>query len=650
MAVVVRSSRTVGPLASGLTAAGVPVAIGWTDVPLAEEAAVADLLERVGAAAAPDGVPVVDLLWRAWETSAWPEQVRDGLAGDPAARLVAERDLDAVCALFDLAHRRAELTGALGLAVFRDEVEAQAIPVGAPRAPEEYRPGVAVLTAHRAKGREWGVVVVAGVNEGLWPVLREPADRFRLGDLTDDGRLGPPTLREALAAERRLFYSACGRAREALIVTAVDDGGTGDLRPSRFMDDLGVAVQAVAQPEPGVTSVAGLVGVLRQAATDPGVAPGLREAAVVRLARLADRLESVEPGDWWSGEAGVFAAGATVSGPVAVARSSLRSHGARPHGLGSHGAGPDGLGGHGARPRGLGGHGAGPHGLGDPVSLTASSLEGILECPRRWFLSRRAAAEPLAGTATRLGSLIHGLVQRLAVGELTAEAAGLELDQRWPSLGFTVEWKSRVEQAAAHQALDRYCAWARAEAGRRVVGLEQQFDATVAAGEWTVRLRGRFDRVDADAGGRLRIVDFKTGKTAPTAKQVAAHAQLGLYQLAVAAGGLGADLGPAPVVDGPTLVYLRPADDQAPLPKTYVQAPLAEAPYLDPDPAYAGLTDAGQARLGGQRDYPTWVHHALAAAALIQAEDRYPAVAGTACRYCVFRSSCPVHAVDEEAA
>ena len=72
---------------------------------------------------------------------------------------------------------------------------------------------VRLLTAHRAKGLEWDLVVVAGVQEGS--LAGRPAARVAAGaGPAECGRLSelPPTATR-IAEERRLFYVACTRAR-----------------------------------------------------------------------------------------------------------------------------------------------------------------------------------------------------------------------------------------------------------------------------------------------------------------------------------------------------------------------------------------------------------------------------------------------------
>ena len=73
------------------------------------------------------------------------------------------------------------------------------------------------------------------------------------------------------------------------MVTAVasrDDDGD---QPSRFLDELGVTVEAVEGRPPRTLSLAGVVAELRRNVADPEVSPALRAAAARRLARLAVR-------------------------------------------------------------------------------------------------------------------------------------------------------------------------------------------------------------------------------------------------------------------------------------------------------------------------------------------------------------------------
>lgn len=97
----------------------------------------------------------------------------------------------------------------------------------------------------------------------------------------------------------------------------------------------------------------------------------------------------------------------------------------------------------------------------------------------------------------------------------------------------------------------------------REVGVEVDVDGvlgTPRADGGEVRLRGRVDRLERDGSGRLVIVDIKTGKTPVTKDDAQQHAQLAMYQLAVAEG-LVPD-GDEP--GGARLVYIAKSGRRAP--------------------------------------------------------------------------------------
>jgi DNA helicase II / ATP-dependent DNA helicase PcrA len=86
---------------------------------------------------------------------------------------------------------------------------------------------VVLMTIHIAKGLEWPVVFIAGLEDGLFPSLRA-----RDGQSEDS----------ALEEERRLAYVAITRARERLVLSLARQrriwGETKPSTPSRFLADL----------------------------------------------------------------------------------------------------------------------------------------------------------------------------------------------------------------------------------------------------------------------------------------------------------------------------------------------------------------------------------------------------------------------------
>ncbi len=143
---------------------------------------------------------------------------------------------------------------------------------------------VRLLTAHRSKGLEWRLVVVVHVQEervaGPAPPRLAAAGRSASAAATCSRRC--PT-QAMLAEERRLFYVACTRARERLLVTAVASPEDDGEQPSRFLEEL-AADRSHLQGRPArPLSLAGLVAELRRTVADPegsdGAAPRGRAPA-----------------------------------------------------------------------------------------------------------------------------------------------------------------------------------------------------------------------------------------------------------------------------------------------------------------------------------------------------------------------------------
>ncbi|MCU1675542.1 MAG: helicase UvrD, partial [Frankiales bacterium] len=408
--------------------------------------------------------------------------------------------------------------------------------------------------------------VVAQVQEGVWPDVR------RSTSLLEGDRLGDPahaaTPGQLVVDERRLFYVAITRARHRLLVTAVrspeDDGD----RPSRFLDELGVPLPEQAEVAGGTLSLASLVGRLRRALVDPASSEGLRLAAARQLARLAapdatghPSAAAAHPSSWW--------------GLVDV------SPGARP--------------------------------VRDPdsaVRLSGSSVSSYATCPLAWFLDHEAQARAASTTSQGFGLVLHALARLVATGALPAEPAALsaKLDEVWPRLGFDATWQSVRERAEAEAAVRRFLNWYAANSGSWVAS-----EAEFSIEHDGVLLRGSVDWVGRDGDGNAVVVDFKTGKSVPSAADLAQHPQLGIYQIAVREGGLAEQFGGPVSLGGAELVQLRQGlkGEQA---KVQRQDPLEGASWAD--------------------DLLTATRDGVLA-------ERFPARVHSGCDRCPFRQSCP---------
>lgn len=525
------------------------------------------------------GRPVDVVAWQLWQGTDWPKRLSAEAARGGALGSRADADLDALCALFETAAEADRRGGPAGVRAFVAELAAQQIPADRQREAGLRCRGVEVLTAHRARGREWDVVVIAGVQEGSWPAGRRLSTVLDASTLTTDG-LGPGTdPRELLAAERRLFHLACSRARRRLVVTATAGIQGENDTPSRFLDELGVPLVTATAPATAVT-LPGLVAELRRWSTSASAPDGVREAAAVELARLADVVDArghplapfADPRTWWG-----------------VRELSSQPEPTPP-----------------------------------PIRLSPSQVNSVLTCPRNYFLSRQAGGEGGVAMATTLGSLIHRLVQLAVVEDWGAAEFSAQLDLVWGRLPFEAAWFSASERLEVELALSRFLNW-RAARGGELVAVEAPFSVELELDGLPIRLVGQVDWLERANGGLL-VADFKTSRTQPTVEQVAGMDQLGLYQLAIAAGGF-ADLASELDPVGASAVYLRQPGRPEDTPREFWQASLATRPHLTDDPVEAA--------------FDTWAHQRLAAAARVVADGRFPATPGAHCARCPFADSCP---------
>jgi superfamily I DNA/RNA helicase/RecB family exonuclease len=519
-----------------------------------------------------------DALWRLWSGSGWSTRLeRAALRGGPAGRN-ADRDLDAVCALFDTAARAEERTGGRGALNLIEELSGFDIAADTLSGRTVRPDAVHLMTAHRSKGLQWRLVVVAGVQEGVWPDLRRRGSLLEADRIGRDG-LAPPLSQGALLTEeRRLFYVAATRARERLLVTAVRSASEDGDQPSRFLTELGVEPRDVAHRPRRPLAVAALVAELRATTVDPGASPALREAAARRLARMAALTDdghplvpTAHPDRWW--------------GLYEPTRSAVP-----------------------VRDRDR------------PVALSGSALDQLANtCALQWFLGREVKAEPPSTAAQGFGNVVHVLADEVASGRAPADLDVLmaRLDSVWDALAFDAPWKSRQEKENARAALERFLRWHVMERGRTTVATEHDFDVTLDAGEVQVRIRGSMDRVETDAEGQAYVVDFKTGRAKPTAAEVARHPQLAVYQLAVREGAVDPLFGgDRPHPGGAELVHLRLG--------------AARKEGGDALPAVQR-----QEALAGD-----WAQDLLAEAAGRVLDERFTPATGRHCAHCAFRGSC----------
>ncbi|MFB0835584.1 ATP-dependent helicase [Arthrobacter halodurans] len=457
-------------------------------------------------------------LWALWEASGMAARWGDAAVAGGSSGSRADADLDAALALFQAAERFVDQLPGSTVSQFVDHVLGQELPMDSLAGRGGSGPAVEVVTPASAAGREWDLVLVPGLQEGIWPNTRLRGELLGSGALSDVVENGPSALaqrdpasrlRATRADELRTFATACSRARDTLVCIGV---ASEDLQPSQFLD----LVQPWTDPErprpltdvPRPRTLASLVATLRQN-LEGGAQDAVRADAAAVLARLAASPRTVRgaaPESWW----GLLPS--TSEAPVA----------------------PD----------------------GHPVRVSPSRVEAALESPLNWFV-QAAGGEAATDFARSLGTLVHAIAEELP--DATGERYAAELERRWPELDLPANWETARDRERAETMLRKLAQYGilMRQEGRSLVGREVDFDVEVAGGGVSARLRGVIDRVEVDAAGRPYVVDLKTGKSQPAVKEVDRNAQLGSYQAAVLAGALGDSLPGRP--GGAALVQLGTA-------------------------------------------------------------------------------------------
>jgi superfamily I DNA/RNA helicase/RecB family exonuclease len=464
-------------------------------------------LEAGRSALATPGATALEVLWALWSATDLATPWRHAaLAGGPGGAR-ADRDLDAVLALFTAAEQFVDRLPQAPVAAFGEHLRAQDLPADSLAARGDAGGAVDLLTAAGAAGGEWDLVVVAGVQEGVWPDMRL-RDRLlgaqHLAEVLAGRSVEGDGFAQARAAvlddELRAFAAAVSRARRRLVVSAVRDA---DNQPSPLVDLV----------DPGPAGEADHRVVTVPAALDLRAVVGQ-----VRAWLEADCADAAPPGEH----------------PAAALLARLAAEGVP-------GAHPDQW------------YGVGPASTSDPlwpqdgrVPLSPSRLESAWTCALRWALEA-AGGTAADSTEQSLGTLLHEVAAELPHGTERELAAAVA--ERWDSLGLPDGWVGAVQRRRAATMVHHLAAYLRARPD--VAAVERPF--TVEIGR--VLLRGVVDRLEVADDGSVRVVDLKTGKKALPRDEAARHAQLGAYQVAVESGAFD-DVAPGARSAGAALVYV----------------------------------------------------------------------------------------------
>jgi len=525
------------------------------------------------------------VLWTLWAGTDWDKRLITEFesGGEGAGR--AGQDLDALCALFSRAASSEEHQQRQSISAFVTELEAQQFPADTMADRGARGAAVRLMTAHRAKGLEWPIVIVAGVQDGAWPDIRHRGTLLQTDRLASNGQQHPATPASLLDEERRLFYVACTRASRKLVVSAVESSSESGEQPSRFLIELEpfstnppVDKEGKRHARPLIRpvrplSLRGAIAELRTVIEETS-SPLVRAEAAAQLARLAGvdsyATRGAHPDRWW----GVLDLTDNDT-PV----SSLE----------------------------------------EPLKLSASSVSAILDCPLSWFLDREANGSTGTSTAQGFGSIVHAIAADVIDSGIAADPVELEshLDLVWGQLHFAAPWISARERTNAREAIVRFANW-HTNNMRTPLKAEYNFSVQLEIGGEQVVLRGSMDRVELAADGRVHVVDLKTSKKPPDQKDIPEYPQLGFYQLVVENGGV-AEIAPGATAGGAELVQLR----------NQMSTKLPDYPTIQPqDPPREGE--------------PFFATEQLLHAVHTIRKEEFPATPDPKfCGYCDFRGVCP---------
>ncbi|MDO4914314.1 ATP-dependent DNA helicase [Corynebacterium sp.] len=510
-----------------------------------------DLIMRVrsviqaGQKAFHDGESVEAILWAVWDAADLSEALANQSLRGGAVGSMADQHLDAVMSLFDAAGDYVERHPHSTITSFVRFIVEQELPTGARDRRGPVREAVDVSPAHATVGKEWDTVVVAGLQEDVWPSLSETGTIFRqeeFVDFLDRGvEPGRPENRrgrydDRLAEERRLFLVAVTRARRSLLVTAVgphvsDDGtvdSDADTR-SRFLEEIsgghglvssdvendtessdsadlrtlksagGAHTQSPLStlPEcefPRVLSPDSLIAELRRVVESEDAPSHERHHAARQLARLAlaagdapsreSVITAANPDHWW----GVQELSTTES-------------------------------------------------LHDPETayfISPSQVERYLECPLEAFL-QSVETSGRDTSATLLGTLTHMAAEAMERGVDEGDVRDVFL-ATVPRLLGALTWKKGDQIDKWTDMFDRlveklHLRYAAVTGHAEVEQVIESLIGQTNSGD-DVYVRGKIDRLEISDDGKYYIIDFKTGNQ--VASDIPENPQLKTYQTAVA--------------------------------------------------------------------------------------------------------------------
>jgi superfamily I DNA/RNA helicase/RecB family exonuclease len=435
---------------------------------------------------------ISDLLWAIWSNAKNQEgelisqSWRDAALAGGMNGAIADANLDAVIQLFEVARRFSERMPGANPQLFINQLLGEKILSDAITATAQRNEVVKVLTVHSSKGQQWQFVALAGMQEGVWPNLKQRGSLLgseRLVEIFRHGISNPQEL-EAISAsglledEARLLNVATTRSTERLLITAVQQE---DNEPSRYFIKFAGEDIEFTEPQRAITQTA-LVAELRRIISSSADLAQQQFAARALKTLAESGARNADPRNW------LGALAISDEAPVVQSDEQLR--------------------------------------------ISPSYLESFDECGVKWMLERSGGRDS-DSTAQVLGSAIHVLAAQfkddpaLSVDQLQDRLKGA-----WSLIDMNQGWIKDYEYRRASTMLHKFFSWQLANKNK-LVDVERRFEFMLGSAKVT----GSIDRLELTAENKFYIVDLKTGQSAISAEAAKTNKQLQVYQLAVVENG-----------------------------------------------------------------------------------------------------------------
>ena len=461
------------------------------DVPAVEKSSdivdrVRELLDMRELLRAKANAPADEAFWVVWERSHLCEELqqraRRSLA-DPA-----NRDLDALVAFSRALGRFVERRRGHGtLSEYLEGIGRADFGADPWLPPERAGAGVTVASFHGAKGRQWSIVVVAGVVEGSIPKGHRATGLFDpyFLDETD-----PVTRsRKNEMEDRRVFYVAVTRATSRCIVTT-SPGPTRRGEPSPFIEELtGTMPEAeVAATLPPLT-FSEAAARYRKTLADVSAPKSARLAAlraVSRVHQLDPSCRAANPGEWWW-------RWDWTEGDISIREQQNDPESDLPL---------------------------------DKLRTSYSRISTYDNCGLQYLLSVVLGLDPESSHNMAFGSWIHKVFEELETGAIPVEPQAA-----WARYEQLFDWDVFPNRAIARQfhrdgqiMISRYGKYLNpGQAERAETDFRVELDGH--------RITGRIDRIDKK-GSNVIVSDYKTSRNPVQWEEAKESLQLAIYYLA----------------------------------------------------------------------------------------------------------------------